>query len=84
MYEVIFSENARKQFSKLEKSIQERILATLERARIRPEAHLERLVGFPYFKLKASDYRIIIELDRGNLIIHVIKIGHRKNIYDKL
>ena len=36
MYEVIFSDKAGKQFSKLEKSLQERIISSLERIRIRP------------------------------------------------
>lgn len=81
MYEIIFTPNAEKFFLKLEKSIQERILAKLERIRIRPGAFLEKLVGDRAFKLRVGNYRILIDLDQGNLIILVIKIGHRRNIY---
>jgi mRNA-degrading endonuclease RelE of RelBE toxin-antitoxin system len=29
-----------------------------------------------------GDYRIIMDIDKNNLIILVIKVGHRKNIYN--
>lgn len=82
MYEIIFSEKASKQFYKLEKSLQERIISSLERIRIRPEAYVTKLVGDPAYKLRVGDYRILLDISQGKLIILVIKIGHRKNIYD--
>lgn len=82
MYELLFSHNARKQFLKLEKQVQERIVSVLERIRIRPEAHVTKLVGDPAFKLRVGDYRILVDIDQGKLLILVIKIGHRRNIYD--
>ena len=82
MYEVIFSDNAKKEFSKLEREIQERIIKALERIRIRPESHITRLVGETTFKFRVGDYRLILDIDQGILRILVIKIGHRKNIYD--
>jgi mRNA interferase RelE/StbE len=77
-FEIIFSDKA---FKKLEKKIQERIIATLERIRLRPESHVTKLVGDPGFKLRVGDYRVIIDIDKGRLLILVIKIGHRKKIY---
>ena len=82
MYEIIFSDKAGKQFSKLEKSLQERIISSLERIRIRPEAYVTKLVGDPAYKLRVGDYRVILDIDQGKLIILVLKIGHRKNIYN--
>lgn len=66
---------------KLPKEKQEHILSVLERARIRPEAHFERLIGEKAYKLRAGDYRIIADIYKEKLRILVIKIGHRKNIY---
>ena len=80
-YEIIFSDKAFKQLKKLEKKIQVRIIATLERIRIRPESYISKLVGDQGFKLRVGDYRVIIDIDKGKLIILVIKIGHRKKIY---
>ena len=84
MYEIIFSTKAEKELKKLNKQIQERILLSIERIRIRPEVHITKLVGDPGYKLRVGDYRIILDIDQGKLIIHIIKLGHRKNIYQNL
>lgn len=82
MYDVVFSELADKQFGKLDHALQERITSVLERIRIRPEAHIKKLVGEPHYSLRVGDYRILLSIDRGKLLILVIKIGHRSTIYD--
>ena len=84
MYTVIISKKADGQLRKLEKDIQERILSVLERVRTRPETHFQRLVGSDTYKLRVGDYRIIADIDKGNLIVLVLEIGHRKNIYYRL
>ena len=82
MYSVIFTEVAEKQFKKLPKQIQDRIVKSLERIRIRPEAFIEKLVGISGYKLRVGDYRVILDLENDKLLILVIKVGHRKNIYN--
>ena len=83
MYEIIFSRKAKKQLFKLERTIQERIIFALERIRIRPEDYLTKLVGDPGYKLRIGDYRVIMDIDKTNLLILVIKIRHRKDIHKK-
>ena len=83
-YEIIFTDTSRKQFKKFEKDIQERIIKAIERIRIRPEAHIKKLVGDPGYRLRVGEYRIILDIEKEKLIILVIKIGHRKNVYKKL
>ena len=83
-YEIIFTDTSRKQFRKLEKDVQERIIKALERIRIRPEAHVRKLIGDPAYRLRVGEYRVIVEIEKDKLIILVIKIGHRKNIYKNL
>ena len=80
-YGIIFSDSSLKQLKKLEKNVQERIISTLERIKIRPQAHVTKLVGDPGYRLRVGDHRVILDIDEGNLIILVIKIGHRKKIY---
>jgi len=84
MYEIIISDKALKQLEKLEKSIQERIFKVLERIRIRPEAHVTKLIGDAGYKLRVGDYRVILDIDENKLRILIIKVGHRKNIYKNL
>jgi len=81
MYSIIYSEIAVKYLEKLEKSSQQRIIAVLERCRIRPLAYAKKLVGIPFYRLRAGDYRIIIDIQPATIIIFVIEIGHRKNVY---
>jgi mRNA interferase RelE/StbE len=81
MYELIYSDQARKQLLKLDKIIQQRIIASLERIRIRPTSHVKKLVGNPYFSLRVGNYRIILNIVEDKLIIFIIEMGHRKNIY---
>lgn len=83
MYEIIFSNKAKKQLFKLEKSIQKRIIAALERIRIRPESYITKIVGDPGYKLRVGDHRVIMDIDNNNLIILVIKVGHRRDIYKR-
>lgn len=63
--------------------MQERVISTLERIRLRPEAYIEKLVDIPGYKLRVGDYRVIMDIQREDLLILVIKVGHRKNIYEK-
>jgi mRNA interferase RelE/StbE len=81
MYELVYSKVSSKHLRKLDRPAQERIVSALERIRIRPQDFVVRLVGQPYYKLRVGDYRVILDLDRGRLIILVIEIGHRRNVY---
>ncbi len=83
MYEVVISETAERQIIKLERHIQDRILSTLERIKTRPEHFIEKLVDRSGYKLRGGDYRVILDLDKNKLIVMVLKVGHRRNIYDK-
>ena len=82
-YEIIFSDKSLKQLKKLEKDDQERIIKSLERIRIRPEAHVTKLIGDPGYRLRVENYRVIMDIDKGRLLILILKIGHRKKIFTK-
>ena len=81
-YNIIFSDKATRQLEKLDKPIQKRIISALERIRIRPESYVTKLVGDPGFRLRVGDYRVIMDIVKNELQILVLKVGHRKNIYD--
>lgn len=81
MYNIIFANKAKKQLFKLSKEMQERIIDALERIRIKPETYVRKLVNDPGYRLRVGDYRVLLDINKGDLIILVIKIGHRRNIY---
>jgi mRNA interferase RelE/StbE len=83
MYELVYSPGALKALEKLDKPIQERILVALERLRIRPEScDIKRLVGMAGYRFRVGDYRVIFDIEQEKLHILVLKIGHRKNVYE--
>ena len=81
MYTIIISDAARKQLHKLEKHTAQRIIAALERCRVRPHRHVQRLVDSPHYRLRIGDYRAILRLEDDTLVILVITITHRKRAY---
>jgi len=81
MYSIEFSIKAKDQFLKLPSKIKKRVLSVLERIRIRPYSFVKKLIGSPYFRLRVGDYRVILNIEKNKLIIYVIELGHRKNIY---
>ncbi len=36
-----------------------------------------------YMKLRVGDFRIIYSINQKEVIVHVIKIGHRREVYEK-
>ena len=80
-----YTETARKQLKKLDKTMQKRILdymdevALLENPRSRGKALVENMRGL--WRYRVGDYRVICEIQKSRIIISVLKIGHRKNIY---
>ena len=83
MYEIILAKNVVKYLDKLNSKDRERILNSLEKLRIRPSAYLVRLVGEKTYKFRVGNYRLIIDLNNNELMVLVVNIGHRKNIYKK-
>lgn len=81
MFEIYFTAESKKFLKKLNEQDSKRIIFTLERCRIRPHSYVKKLISSPYFRLRVGDYRIILDIKAGKLLIIVVEIGHRKNIY---
>ena len=83
---VIFADKARKEFLKLDKPIQKQIqtfivkLQGLEDPRSSGKALAGNLAG--RWRYRIGDYRLVCEIDDEKIIITILRIGHRKNIYD--
>jgi mRNA-degrading endonuclease RelE of RelBE toxin-antitoxin system len=77
-YEITFSDFATTQLGKLSLDAQKRIISTLKRCRIRSYAHVIKLVGSKYFRLRVGACRVIMDILESKLLIHIIEVGHRK------
>lgn len=82
MYKIKLSAESKKFLKKLNKIEKKRILDTLKRCRIRPHSHVKKLISSPYFRLRIGNYRAILDIVDGNLIIYVLEINQRKSIYN--
>jgi mRNA interferase RelE/StbE len=82
MYRIEWKENAIKDIEKLERNISRRIYLKIEEISIDPfSKDIKKLKGIDAFRLRVGDYRIILDI-KGDLIT-VLKVGHRKNIYNR-
>ena len=82
MYELRFSQEAVDQLNRLEHSVAKRIMRKLLETKANPHRYFKRLSGSRESKLRVGDYRLLVDIDSGKLLILVIKVGHRKNIYE--
>lgn len=79
-----FTRYAKKLFLSLPKNIQQEIIDKLEHYldQSSPLSFAKRLAGItpPAYRFRVGDYRIIFELRRNEVL--VLKVGHRKDIYN--
>lgn len=83
MAEIEITEQADEHLSELEEEPRERILQKLAEARDWTEHYLKPLTGWPYYTVRAGDYRAIVTWDREASLLRVEAVGHRRNIYDR-
>ena len=82
VYDVQWTMTAERQFSKLDKSTKKRIIDKIDSIQDNPLLYITRLVGFNAYKLRVGNYRVILGIEKNNLLILILKVGHRKNIYE--
>ena len=83
MYRIIFQKPAEAFFRKLQKPEQKQIAVKIEHLKQNPELGKPltgRLAGI--WCLRIGSYRALYVIHRNELIILVLTIGHRKNVYD--
>ncbi len=82
-YSVAFSPSAARQLRKVDPQSRRRIQAALEllSADPRPPA-ATRLVGSSNeWRVRTGEYRIIYEIHDDRLVVLVLRVGHRRDVY---
>jgi mRNA interferase RelE/StbE len=82
-YSIKVKKSAAKSLRKLPRSAQRRILKKINSMEENlPSPETTKMEGNnPFHKVRVSDYRIIYEIQKDVLIILIVKIGNRKEIY---
>jgi len=83
MTDVEYTEKAIEHLEDLDSQVADRVMNKVDEATDWTEHRLEPLSGYPYYKLRAGDYRAIITWDRSDDFLRVEAVGHRRNIYDR-
>ena len=83
MYSIQIEENAKKFLKKLNKNEADVILNKIYSICENPFRFLKRLKGEKLWRLRIMKYRAEMDVVVSDNKIIVLRIGHRKNIYDK-
>ena len=83
MYQIEITETARRFLNKLNKKDVKVILNKIYSIRDNPFRFLKRLQGEKLWRLRIADYRAIVDVFVSANKIVVLRIGHRKNVYQK-
>jgi mRNA interferase RelE/StbE len=82
MYTVFIERYAQKQIAKLDKKIIPIVKDTIAGLAFNPRPYgYKKLKGEEAFRIRVGDYRIIYEIEDDKIIVIVVSVGHRKDIY---
>ena len=83
-FEIIWSASAIKDIKKIQRAVAKRIFDAITRLKEEPYHNTIKLANSPYYRLRVGDYRIILDIQKKQLRILIIKVGHRKRIYESI
>jgi mRNA interferase RelE/StbE len=84
MYALKFKKSALKALRKIPRPIAQRMMSELEAIALDPENYSgdwKPMRGKPYWRLRQGGYRAICSLDNGELVLLVLKVGARGDVY---
>ena len=82
-YTILILPSAQKQLNKLPNAIATRIEDKMLELEDDPRPPgCKKLKGRDAWRIRIGDYRVIYEIHDGKLIVTVITIGHRRDVYE--
>ena len=84
-YRVEFLKTAAEELAVLPQADQRRIAARIDALRDNPRPPGVKMLagGDKLYRVRVGDYRLIYSIDGKKLVVLVIRIGHRKDVYRK-
>ena len=84
-YRVVFQKSAHKEYLSLPKKVRLRIDETLLILSINPLSEILRFKKIRgkenHYRVRVGDYRVIYSPQNDVLVVRIIKVGHRKDVY---
>jgi len=83
-YSVEVAPGAVRQIKKLERSVQRKILARIDRLADdpRPPGCVKLSGRGDIYRVRIADFRILYTIVDATLIVLVLKVGHRRDVYE--
>ncbi|PWK22952.1 mRNA interferase RelE/StbE [Arcicella aurantiaca] len=82
-YSILLSKKAQKQLDKLPDNIAEPIFEAIALLEFEPRpSGCKKLQGRDGYRIRIGNYRVIYDVYDSELVIDVITLGHRKDIYE--
>ena len=80
-YEIKITRNVQKSLAKIEKKFRDRIVEKIYELQEDPYKNAKKLTGREAYRIRIGRYRVIYEIHDEELVVIVINIGHRRDIY---
>ena len=81
-YRVVFRKSVVQDLRPIPNRDLRKILATIESLSEEPRpSGTEKLSGQERYRLRQGNYRIIYEINDKEVVVIVVKVGHRKDVY---
>ena len=81
-WSVLWSCKSVRQLKKLDKKQARRIRNAVVQITENPFIAVRKLSDSAFFRMRVGNYRIIMDLQQGKMIIFVVEVDHRRRIYD--
>ena len=82
-WQVIWSEKSLRQLERIDKKNAQKIYDAVLDCTEDPFRMVLRLTSSPFYRLRVGNYRVILDLQQGKMIIFVVETDHRGKIYKK-
>lgn len=81
-YRVVIKKSAAKEIEKISKPDRIRIIEKIRTLAFDPHpAGSKKLSGLEKYRMRQGNYRILYQVIENELVISVVKVGHRQSVY---
>ena len=84
MYDIEFTKQALKDLQRIPRNYTVAIFEKIKKLSVNPyneELDIKKLKGVPGYRLRVGEYRVVYEIEAKKLVINIIKIQSRGNVY---
>ena len=83
-FKIQIKPSAKKELAKLPRKDIKKVVIKIQTLSVNPRpVGCEKLSGEEKYRVRQGNYRIVFSIEDDRLIVVVVKIGHRKDVYKK-